>query len=356
MAIRDFGTNDPSTVKLWSKATEREVLPKTLMGKFVGKGKSNIIVELDELTKSAGDRIRINFQYLLSARGRIGNEVLEGNEEAPVFYTDNIVIDQQRNAVRVYDTIDSQRVVYNVRRDARDQLSDWFADRLDAAFLNQAVGNVAETDAAYTGLQACVAPSTNNKMYPGAATSAATLTTSDTFSLDLVDAAITRAKVLHDVYNQPLIRPIKMKGGEYYVMILHPFQVESMRTDTSTGMWLDIHRAAMQGGEVSGNPIFDGSLGVYNRVIFFEDSRIPLANDTTTAVANTRSAVLLGAGALHMAYGRVGGRKERYNWVEETFDFRNEHGISASLIYGMKKTVFNSVDHGTIVIPTYAAE
>jgi N4-gp56 family major capsid protein len=356
MAVLAFGTNDASTVKLWSKATEREVLPKTLLGKFMGSGSNSVVQTKDELQKSAGDRIRMNLQYLLSARGRTGNEVLEGNEEAPSFATQDIVIDQLRNAIRYYGKIDKQRVVYDIRRDSRDQLADWFADRLDTSFLNQVCGNGAQTDTAYTGLNSVTAPSTRNIMWAGAATSAATLTSSDTFDLSLVDKAVTRAKTLHDVYSQPIIRPVKVGGGDYYVMILHPYQVKAMRTDTSTGQWLDIQRAAMQGGEISKNPIFSGALGVYNGVIFFESPRSPLANDTTTAVASTRSAVLLGAQSMFMAYGREGGRAERYAWNEESFDFGNEHGVAAGLIFGMKRAIFNSKDLATIVVATYAVE
>lgn len=356
MAVLAFGTNDNSTVKLWSKSTEREILPKTLMGKFVGSGSGNIIQTKDEMSKSAGDRVRMNLQYLLSARGRTGNEVLEGNEEAPTFKTDDLVIDQLRNAVRYYGRIDKQRVVYDMRRDSRDQLSDWYADRLDTAFLNQVCGNTAQTDTAYTGLNATVAASTNNKLFAGSATTYATLTSSDTFDLSLVDKAVTRAKTLHHVYSQPIIRPVKINGGDYYVLILHPHQVKAMRTSTSTGQWLDIQKAAMQGGAIGDNPIFSGALGVYNGVIFFESPRVPLGADTTTAVASTRIAPLLGAQSCWLAYGREGGKKERYLWNEETFDFGNEHGVAVSLISGMKKAIFNSVDHGVITIGTYAAE
>ena len=43
------------------------------------------------------------------------------------------------------------------------------------------------------------------------------------------------------------------------------------------------------------------------------------------------------------------------NWVEELFDFKNQLGVSAGAIWGLKKTIFNSLDFGTIVVPTYAA-
>ena len=356
MAVLSFGTNDASTVKVWSKSTNREILPKTLIGKFMGEGANNILQVKDELKKNAGDRIRMNLQYLLSARGRTGNEVMEGNEEVPSFETDDLTIDQLRNAVRFYGRMDKQRVVYDVRRDARDQLSDWYADRLDTSFLNQVCGNTAQTDTAYTGLNATVAPSANNILYAGAATSAATLTSSDTFDLSLVDKAVTRAKTLFHLYDQPIIRPVKIAGSDFYVMILHPHQVKAMRSNTSTGQWLDIQKAAMQGGKVGESPIFSGALGIYNGVIFFESPRIPLGSDTTTAKADTRAAVLLGAQAGWCGYGREGGTAEKYVWNEESFDFGNEHGVAVSLIFGMKKAIFNSKDLASIVVSTYAAE
>ena len=41
-------------------------------------------------------------------------------------------------------------------------------------------------------------------------------------------------------------------------------------------------------------------------------------------------------------------------WVEELFDYGNQLGVSAGLIFGMKKVRFNAQDFGTILIPTYA--
>ena len=356
MAVLEFGTNDVSTVKLWSKATDREVLPKTLIGKFIGEGANSVIQTKSELSKSAGDRIRMNLQYLLSARGRVGNEVLEGNEEIPTFKTDDVTLNQLRNAIRFYGAMDKQRVVYGVRRDAKDQLTDWFADRLDTGFLNHVCGNTAQTDMAYIANNATIAPSANNIFFVNSAANYNALTSADVFDLTYIDKLITRSKTLHHLYDQPMIRPVRISGGEYYVLILHPHQVKDMRANTSTGQWMDIQKSAMQGGAIGDNPIFSGALGMYNGVIIFESPRIPLGSDTTTAIASTRSAVFLGAQSCWLTYGREGGRAERYKWAEETFDFQNEHAVAVSLIHGMKKAQFNSVDHGCMVLGTYAAE
>lgn len=43
------------------------------------------------------------------------------------------------------------------------------------------------------------------------------------------------------------------------------------------------------------------------------------------------------------------------NLREKDFDYGNQLGVSAGCIFGMKKTRFNSVDYGVVVMSTYAA-
>ncbi|KKK78727.1 hypothetical protein LCGC14_2840640, partial [marine sediment metagenome] len=41
-------------------------------------------------------------------------------------------------------------------------------------------------------------------------------------------------------------------------------------------------------------------------------------------------------------------------WVEELFDYENQLGVAAGQISGLKKSIFNSNDFGTIVMTGYA--
>jgi N4-gp56 family major capsid protein len=352
MAVTAFGTNDDLTVKLWSKTLEREVLPATLFGRFMGRGPDVACQVRDDTSKSAGDRIRISLSMLLDGDGVGGNTTLEGNEESLEYYVDNIIIDQKRNAVRHYTRIDDQRVAHDVREDSKVRLRDWWADQLDRAFINQLTGNTVETDTKKTGMQVCIAPDANHIIYGGDATSVATLNAGDEFSLDLIDKAITTIKMFKEDDDQPIIRPL---AGGYYACAISPHQFEDMKQDaaTATVKWYNIFEAAMQGGKVEENPLFSGSLGVYNKVILFEDSRIPKANNGGAYRDNTRAAVLFGAQSMFAAFGREGGRPDRFLWNEETFDYGNQAGVAASLIFGMKKAVFNSADFSTILLPTW---
>jgi len=297
---------------------------------------------------ASGPRVRMG-RRVLDLEKRVLVDPADGNEEALTTYQDDVQINDLAHAVRVKTTIDSQRVPFDVREEARTGLSDWYADRIDTWVFNQLCGNTGQADALYTGNQAAVAPSSaagNTRIIyaDGASTSEASLSASQTFSLTMLDTAVNIAKTA-----TPLIRPVKVGSDDYYCCFLHPNQVRSLRTSTQTGQWLDIQKAAMAGGDVEDNPIFTGALGVYNGVVLHESTRIPIAPGTT----NVRRAVICGAQAAAIAWGKGYGEEPKYE--EQLFDYGRQFGVSVQTIGGVKKLQFGGVDFGTIVISTWAA-
>jgi N4-gp56 family major capsid protein len=345
MATTAFGVNHPLAVKLWSTKLFHEALKETWIHKFTGTGSDSLIQVINDAKKGAGDTIYVGLRMLLSGDGVQGDALQEGNEEAMTFYRDTITINQLRHGVRSEGKMSEQRVPYSVREEAYMGLKDWWSDRIDDAFFNQICGNTGVTDTRYTGNMATTAPTTNNIAYPNGLTTEAAVssaTTSNAMKLSYINAVVEKAKV-----NSPMIRPLKINGESKYVMFLHPYQVTDLRNNTSTGEWLDIQKAAIQGGAGSKSPIYTGALGEYNGVILHESTRVK------AVTANVYRAVLCGAQAACMAYGQDGG-PNKMSWVEEKFDYGNQLGVSAGLIFGLKKTVFNSADFGTVVLPTYA--
>jgi hypothetical protein len=121
-----------------------------------------------------------------------------------------------------------QRVPFSVRQESMDGLKDWWADRLDTWFFNQAGGFTAQTDVRYTGMQAVLAPDTTHIFRPNSKTTDESLTTGDEFSLAHIDRMIARAKTFNSAGGGAVpIRPIRYKGGDYYVLFIHPFQTFS---------------------------------------------------------------------------------------------------------------------------------
>jgi len=349
MAVTSFATGDNLAVKLWSKKLAVEALKQTWCYKFMGTDDNSVIQIFDDTEKSPGDRVRIPLRRLLVASGVLGDLTLEGNEERINYYSTDVFIQQLRHAVREGGKFTRQLVPFDIREHARASLQDWWADRIDTWFFNQIAGNTAQTDIRYTGLNATVAPDTQHTLIAAGASGVNSLSASSTFNLSLIDTCVERAKTA-DVP----IRPIMINGEEKYVMFLHHSQVTDLRTNTSTGQWFDINKAALQGGQVTQNPIYTGAIGEYNGTILHASNRVPLACSGTSAIASTRVAVFCGAQACGMAFGRDNG-PERFSWVEDYFDYENQFGVAAGIIGGMVKLTFNGSDYATIAVPTYAA-
>ncbi len=330
MATTSYGVNDPLAIKLWSKKLAVEALKETYFGRFLGETSDSLIQIKTESTKGAGDKITVGLRMQLTGAGVVGDGTLEGNEEALVTYSDAVTLDQLRHAVRSSGRVSQQRVPFDLRQESLDGMKDWWADRLDTAFFNQVCGNTAQSDTRLTGNQAAVAPDASHQLWAGVAANDQSLGTSDIFKLALIDKCVERAKTL-----TPAIRPLRDGGREYYVMFLHPYQVTDLRTDATTaGNWFDIQKAAMQGGEVSENPIFTGSLGIYNGVILHQAVRIAQGVHSVngTAVANARRAAFCGAQGAMIAFGQDNG-PEKFTWVEELFDLTaaNDNHLVAAL-------------------------
>lgn len=349
MATTSYGTNNALAVKAWAKRLYREALKATWYAKLMGEDTESVIQVKNELSKGPGDQITYGLRMQLTGAGVQGDGTLEGNEEALTTYSDAVVINQLRHAVRSAGKMSEQRIPFDVRAEALSGLRDWWANRLDTAMANQVSGNTLVTDSRYSGNMATTAPTTTLVQgHPGGAESA--LTSADTFTLALIDNAVALAKTA-----TPMIRPVRVNGEDMYVCLIHPFQVNDMRKNANAGQWLDIQKAAMTGGEIDNNPIFTGALGVYNRVILYEDARMPQCINGTAAIANTRRAVLCGAQSCTLAFGQKN-QDEQATWVEELFDYANQLGVSAGMIFGMKKNVFNSADFSTINLSSYAAQ
>jgi len=354
MAYTEFGTNDSQTVKIWSTLTMREALKATLFKKFLGSGKKAIIQRLDELEKQNGDVIKYDLLMQMGNDGITGDNRLKGNEEALTYYQDYVTIDQLRNA-HSFRRMSAQRTLHDLRADAQANLSDWFADKFDTYMFNNLCGNTSHSFG-----QAAVAPDADHYVVSGdvansgtIATDEASLGSNDQIQLADLDFAKEAAKTL-----DPMIRPCMIDGGEYYVVVLHPYSVTDLRLDIANSAYTDwntIQTFANKRG--LDNPIFSGALGVYNGMILYESTRIysPTTSVRRNLFLGAQAGVFAIGNAYKMLEQRKVGKDNLMSWYEEVDDFGNENGIGVGAVFGMKACRFNSKDFGKIVISSYAA-
>jgi len=353
MSTTSFGVNDALAVKLWSKnlsAAEREYLD---IAPLMGEDENSIIQIKSETRKGAGDKVTFGLMARLTGDGKTENETAEGNGESLSIYSDGLLVNELGHvaAVKSENTIDAQRVPFDLREKAKMALGMWWADRKSVSFFNQVCGYTPQTNTKYTGLNAVTAPTATRKIVSGSGAEDENITSGDIFTLNLIDQAVEMAKV-----GSNMINPVRIGGQKKYVMYLHPYQVTSLRTNSGSGQWLDIQKAALSGGAETKSPIYTGALGEHNGVILrsSQDVAQGVNSSTGAAITTVRRAVLLGAQSAVCAYGQNNTGPNKYRWNEELLDHKRKLEVSAWSIWGIKKTVFNSADFGTVVVSTYA--
>jgi len=322
--------------KLWYKELLAVVPTMLFMDRFMGESSKSIIQVVRDLSKSPGEYIEFGLSTKLSGDGVEGDDELEGNEEEILTYQDELHIDQLRHAVRLKGRMDEKKVAYNMRKDAKEKLSTWWAERIDREILWKLSGYTTK-DFANTP----TAPTSGRAIWAGNAGADNSLTASMVMDTKCLDAAKELALTV-----SPKIRPVKLEdkqhtGESVYVVIMHPYQLTALKKDP-------VYNQAQRDANIRGssNPILSGAAGIYNGLVIYQHE-LCYTYTNTGSVACAR-ALLLGQQAGIFGVG------EDERWVEEEKDYKNKWGISAGRIFGVIKPVFNSEDYGLITIATAA--
>ena len=359
MANTILNTGHPLAAKIWSKDVAYEMQKVSQYAQLMGTDPANVIVVKEDLTKNKGDNVYVPLVMIPTGDGVQGDNTLEGNEEALLLFRDTLVINQLRHAMKSDGKMSEQRDIVDFREAVRTQLGAWFAVMFDEGCANQAAGNTLQADTRHSGNNATIAASTtsgNSRIQFGDGT----CTTANCLSVCLCYITLTmidRLEYQAEAVATPRIMPAMTPLGRGYVFVMHSLQQFRLRTDNAanTVNWYTVQLAAIQGGgNTNDNPIiapgFNGYLGKYNNTFLYADSRMPLT--TASGVTNVRRAAFMGAGALIAAFG-MGYGKDTMMWEEEEGDFKNQLAIAVGSIFGVKKSVFNSIDYGLVVLETY---
>ena len=370
MARTIVGVNDPKAVKKWSGLLAYDQSHKSYFSqRFMARGaEAEVPIQiLTDLESDAGEQISYDLLAELKMAPVEGEDILEGKEEAQKFYTDQIYIDQARCGVNTGGKMTRKRTLHDLREKAKRQQSGWWArlmDELLFIYLSGARGVNPNflLPLEYTGRagNALVAPDANHRLFGGDATAYNNLDSGDKFNLRLIDRAKTKADSQGGgATNVPVLQPCKIDGNETFVCVMHTFQEDDLRADTTTGQWLDIQKAAA-GAEGRNNPLFKGSLGMYRGVILHSHRNvIRFANAGAGTNVEAARALFLGSQAAVVAFGSPG-TNMRFDWHEETRDNGDKVVITTSSIFGMKKVTFThdgsgAQDFGVFSLDTAAA-
>ncbi len=352
---------DPKAVARWSSSLFVDITKKSYWDrKFVAASDNAVVQRLTDLESDAGDTISFDLSVQLRQKPTTGDKRLQGKEEALRFFTDEVKIDQMRHGVSAGGKMSRKRVVHNIRKIAKDRLSDYWSAYVDEMLFvylsgSRGINEDFVEDVTWVGHAGnpIQAPDAGHILYGGTATSKASIAAGDVMNRSLIERAAVKAEMMQAVEpeNAQMV-PVMINGESHYCCLMSPFQEHSLRTSTDPQGWFEIQKAAAA-SEGRNNPLFKGSMGMINNVVLHKHRNAIRFNDYG-AGANLPAAraLFMGRQAGVVAYGSSNGL--RFSWSEEMQDHGNEPVIAAGVIKGVKKSRFNGRDFGVMAIDTSA--
>ena len=353
MALTNFAALTDEELTIWSRTTWSAARNNTFLNQFVGDGATAMIQRITELKKDQkGARAVITLIKDLEGDGIAGDRTLEGNEEALLSDEQVIQIDQLRHANAHEGKMAEQRSVVTFRKESKDKLSYWLADRLDQmAFLTLSGVSYGYTtngqarvgsDLPNLAFAADVSAPTSNRHFRWDASTG--LMAADTSAVDTPDTPSWKMLVeMKALAEESFVKPIRMENGvSVYHVFLTPTAMSRLKQDTD--FLANIRNAAPRSSD---NVLFKGSDSYFVDGLALHSYRHVYNNRKAATKwgsgANVEGCRILMCGAQALAFADIGAPE----WVEKGFDYDNRQGIAYGKILGFKKPKFASLESGT---------
>lgn len=330
----------------WAMQAYRQGRTRSVVNMLMGESENNFIQVDRRFEASQGAGVNINLVTEIDSNLGIAassGTALETNEVAPTVYSESVIIDALRQAIRINSKLDEQRFFGNMRGQLRDKLAYWVQRRLfDGPFFRKLSGlSILDKDANAVG----EAGSTNtNIIYGGNQAAVNDLTAADMLTFDDLEDAKTCAEtgVLGSTTMISKMRPGMIDGGEHYTYIGHNYDKHNLMNQDE---WQNVRYYAEVRGKQ--NPFFTGELYVWNNTILLFHDQIVLQTNSSGTQYST--GLFLGAQAgLHVP------AQPAPDWVEKTFDYGWIYGLATAMMFGFDKVKYNSKDFAVIAMKTAA--
>lgn len=357
MALTNFAALPIETYQVWARDTWKVARNNSFINQFAGTGSNAMVQKITELTKNQkGARAVMTLVPDLVDDGVVGDNTLEGNEEQIMAHDQVIKIDQLRHANRLAGRMADQKTVIDFRKNSRDVLGYWLADRMDQlAFLT--LSGMAYTNKNNGGTRVgsnlpsleyaadVAAPTSDRVVRWDEGTKS--LMTDGTGNLAAEDKLTYKALVEAKAFaKENYIKGIKTGNGEeVYHVFVTPTGMKSLKLDQD--YLNNVRSAGVRGGK---NPLFAGTTSVMVDGLIIHEYRHVYNNAKAGAgnmwggAGNVAGQRVLLCGAQALGFADIGAPM----WVEDDFDYENQNGISVSKIFGFLKPKFHSNYSGNV--------
>lgn len=360
------------------------------------------IVEIQDLSKTAGDTVRMDCIDVITAKPIMGDRNAEGRGSAMSFSNQDCSIDQWTFPVNAGGRMSQQRTVHNLRKLARSQAVGLAARYFEQRNLVQLAGARGQAtgadwvvplqfasgassggDADFSDIMIndVLAPTYNRHYVVNGTTltqggaQLASIASTDDLTLAHIDQLRNIIDNL-DLTLQPVRIPDDPAANDepMWVMLCPPNVYSQLLTEGSLRSFQQnaINRAAYG----SKHPLFRGEVGMWNGILVKKMSRAVrfLPSDYAKIITSANAAtatetaqqvntsltsgyavercLLLGAQAMACSYGKDSRSGTHYSWAEKMHNFEREPEFAVFGIEGSTKVRFNVPDSSGTKIPT----
>lgn len=341
--------------KVWRPILVHEVETETPELQWMGESEESGIVVMNELSRTRGEKIEYRFSPTDDTEEGFGEDDLKtGNEAELTFLRNELYINYLALSAKHPGQMSQQRVSVDWREAMYTKLKSKWSRRFSQCWHAQASGAIYadDTSTKRTGNNAVVAIDSDHIFRPSAVANDQSLGSSNILTLALIRQAVNYMSS-----RDYLDWPVAPCEDGYYHAIMSVDQAEQLRASTTTNEWADIQKSRIEGGQdYNDSALAKAYLGQYYNVkLHVSDfTKNGVHSGTGASVANTRRAVVFGAGFMRLAFGEGYADGQHLDWIEQVSDY-DKLGVIANSVFGMQRTVFDSTTYGGIVIPTYSS-
>ena len=366
MALTNFGALTEEQLTLWQRDVWKQARNHSYITRFMGDGPNSLIQRITQLKKDQkGSRAVITLLADLVGDGVAGDRQLEGNEEEMQTFDQVIRIDQLRHGTRHLGRMADQKSVVEFRKNAKDVLAYWQADRHDQlAFLtlsgvpytvhNNGAPRVGSdfVNLEYAADVKTLSPHRRLRWDKGTTSLVSNASTADVKAADTPSwEMFIQLKAYAKTHK---IRGVKVGGEETYHAFLSPLAMAKLKMDP---LYLENVRSGQNRGE--SNPLFTGNSVKIDNLVIHEYEHVfntsgasgsvlipkggPL-NSKWGATGVVDGCQILFCGAQAMGFADIGNPY----WDEEGYDYGNSQGIAVGKISGFLNPQFMSPVTGSV--------
>ena len=366
MALTNFGALTGVQLTLWQRDVWKQARNHSYITRFMGDGPNSLIQRITQLKKDQkGSRAVITLLADLVGDGVAGDRQLEGNEEAMQTFDQVIRIDQLRHGTRHLGRMADQKSVVEFRKNAKDVLAYWQADRHDQlAFLtlsgvpytvhNNGAPRVGSdfVNLEYAADVKTLSPYRRLRWDKG---STSLVSNASTSGVEVADTPCWEMFIQLKAYAKThKIRGVKVGGEETYHAFLSPLAMAKLKLDP---LYLENVRSGQNRGE--SNPLFTGNSVKIDNLVIHEYQHVFNTSGASGSVLIPKGGPLhskwgttgdvdgcqiLFCGAQAMGFADIGNPY----WDEEGYDYGNSQGIAVGKISGFLNPQFMSPVTGSV--------